>query len=137
MGAEDLARGRSAFSADMALGDPLVLRVLRSTESHANITAIDISEGLKVSGIVGILTAKDIPGERLYGLIQKDQPLLAQDRVRFKGEAIAVVAAKNERAAEKALSAIRVNYEPLGSVFDPEEALQESAPLVHEKGNLL
>ena len=137
MGAEDLARGRSAFSADMALGDPLVLRVLRSTESHANITAIDISEGLKVSGIVGILTAKDIPGERLYGLIQKDQPLLAQDRVRFKGEAIAVVAAENERAAEKALSAIRVNYEPLGSVFDPEEALQEGAPLVHENGNLL
>ncbi len=137
VGAEDLARGRSAFSADMTLEDPLVLRVFRSTESHAKIRDVDISDGLRVPGIVGILTAKDIPGERLYGLIQKDQPLLAHDRVRFRGEAMAVVAARDERAAEHALGAIRVDYEPLGSVSDPEEALKQGAPLVHEKGNLL
>lgn len=135
--AENLARGRSVFSADMAVRDPLVLRVFRSTESHARIRGLNISEGLKIPGVVGILTAKDVPGERRYGLIQKDQPLLARDRVRFLGEAIAVVAARDERAAERALNTIRVDYEPLGLVFDPEEALQQGAPLVHEKGNLL
>ena len=89
------------------------------------------------SSDLGILTAKDIPGERLYGLIQKDQPLLAYDRVRFRGEAVALVVAEDEWAAERALDAIRVDYEPLWSVFDPEEALKQRAPLVHEKGNLL
>ncbi len=137
VGSEDLSRGRSAFSADMALEDPLVLRVLRSSESHAKLHDLDISEALKIPGVVGILTARDIPGERLYGLIQKDQPLLAQDRVRFRGEAIAVVVAEDEFAAERALNAIRVNYEILDSVFDPGEALKPGAPMVHEKGNLL
>jgi CO/xanthine dehydrogenase Mo-binding subunit len=137
VGAEDLAQGRSAFSADMDLQGPLVLRVLRSTASHAKILDLAISKGLKIPGVVGILTAKDIPGEPLYGLIQKDQPLLADDRVRFRGEAIALVAAEDEWAAEQALNTIHVDYEPLGSVFDPEEALQQGAPLVHEKGNLL
>jgi len=135
--AEDLARGRSAFSADMALEDPLVLRVLRSTESHARIRTLDTTEGLKIPGVMGILTAKDIPGERFYGLIQKDQPLLADDRVRFRGEAMAVLVATDEGAAENALDAIRVDYEPLVTVFDPEDALKQGAPLVHEKGNLL
>ncbi len=137
IGAEDLARGRALFCADMTLQDPLVLRVFRSTESHARIADLDISEGLKASGVVGILTARDIPGERLYGLIQKDQPLLADDRVRFLGEAIALVVAEDEWAAERAINAIHVDYEPMESVFDPEEALKQGAPLVHEKGNLL
>ncbi|MEJ2024066.1 MAG: xanthine dehydrogenase family protein molybdopterin-binding subunit, partial [Deltaproteobacteria bacterium] len=137
VGSEDLSRGRSSFSADMALEDPLVLRVLRSSESHAQLHALDISEARKIPGVVGILTAKDIPGERLYGLIQKDQPLLAQDRVRFRGEALAVVVAENEWAAERAMQAVRVNYETLDSVFDPDEALKAGAPMVHEKGNLL
>jgi len=137
VGTEDLARGRAVFSADVALEDPLTLRVFRSVEPHAGIAALDISEGLTIPGVAGILTARDIPGERLYGLIQKDQPLLAHDRVRFQGEAIALVAARDEWAAERALEAIRIDYKPLDPIFDPEEALGEGAPLIHEGGNLL
>lgn len=137
VGVEDFARGRSAFSADMPLENPLVLRILRSTTSHSRIRQLDISEGLQSPGVVGILTARDIPGEIHYGLIQKDQPLLADDRIRFLGEAIALVAAADEWSAEHALDAIRVDCEPLDPVFDPDEALKDGAPRVHDKGNLL
>jgi len=90
-----------------------------------------------INTIIPKVGAEDIPGEKLYGLIEKHQPFLAQDRVRFRGEALAVLAAENERAAEQGLNAVRVKYDLLDTVFDREEALQEGAPLVHEKGNLL
>jgi CO/xanthine dehydrogenase Mo-binding subunit len=67
IGAEDLALGRSHFSGEMRLEDRLVLRVLRSRVSHARIRHLDITGGLEILGAVGILTARDIPDEDLYG----------------------------------------------------------------------
>ncbi|EFK96772.1 aldehyde oxidase and xanthine dehydrogenase, molybdopterin binding [sediment metagenome] len=86
---------------------------------------------------MGIFTAKDIPGKNLFGLINKDQPLLAHENVRFVGEAIALVAAVDKEAAYKALESIEIAYEDLPAVFDPEESLKAGAPLLHPKGNLL
>jgi CO/xanthine dehydrogenase Mo-binding subunit len=137
IGAPDLARGRRLFSDDIHLDESLVLRVLRGDKAHARIVSLDLVKAKQIPGVVRIFSATDVPGINLHGIINKDQPLLAQEKVRFKGEAIALVAAESRGAAEQAIRAIRVHYEELPSVFDPEESLKDHAPRVHEKGNLL
>ena len=137
IGLEKRLRGEPIFSADLALDDPLVLKVLRSTQAHALITGIDYKKALQIKGVVGIFTAKDIPGEKLTGIINKDQPLLAVDRVRSIGEPVTLVAAETEAAADQALKAIEVTYAALPAVFSPDAALAPGAPKIHEKGNLL
>jgi CO/xanthine dehydrogenase Mo-binding subunit len=137
IGAADLARGCRLFSEDIPLDNALSLHVFRSKKAHARILSLNVEEARKVKGVVGILTAGDIPGKNLFGLINKDQPLLAHDKVRFVGEAIALVAALDKEAGHKALEAIEVAYEDLPAVHDPHEAMKEGAPLVHAKGNLL
>jgi len=137
IGARDLARGCKAFSDDIRNRDALVLKVLRSNRPHAKILDVAVAVALKRPGVVGILTCKDVPGKNRHGLINKDQPLLSEDRVRFVGEPVALVAAEDEKAAQTAIEAIRVTYEDLPPVFDPEKALEDGAPTIHHKGNLL
>jgi CO/xanthine dehydrogenase Mo-binding subunit len=137
IGAVDLARGCRLFSEDIPLDGALTLQLFRSRKAHARILSLDVEKARKVNGVVGILTAKDIPGKNLFGLINKDQPLLAHEKVRFVGEAIALVAAADKEAAQKALEAIEVTYEDLPTLIDPEDSLKEGAPLIHAKGNLL
>ena len=137
IGAVERLKGGPIFSADLELDHPLTLKVLRSTRAHALITKIDIESALQVKGVVRVFTASDVPGNNLTGIINKDRPLLVSDKVRFVGDAIALIAAENEEAAEKGVNAINVVYEDLPAVFDPEEALKDSAPKIHEKGNLL
>ncbi len=137
IGAVERLKGEPIFSADLELEHPLTLKVLRSTRAHALITKIDIEGALQVKGVVRVFTAGDVPGNNLTGIINKDRPLLVSDKVRFVGDAIALIAAENEEAAEKGVNAINVVYEDLPAVFDPEEALKDSAPKIHEKGNLL
>jgi CO/xanthine dehydrogenase Mo-binding subunit len=137
IGAVERLKGEPIFSADLELEHPLTLKVLRSTRAHARILKIDIAGALQVTGVVRVFTASDVPGNNLTGIINKDRPLLVSDKVRFVGDAIALIAAENEEAAEKGVNAINVVYEDLPAVFDPEEALKNSAPKIHEKGNLL
>jgi CO/xanthine dehydrogenase Mo-binding subunit len=133
----DLVTGRSLFAEDAQAKGALVLKVFRSEKHHARILSIDTAKARNVQGIAGILTAADIPGVNQHGVIIKDQPLLARDKVRFAGEAIALVAAENEEAADEALRALDIQFEDLPPVFDPERALLRESALVHEKGNLL
>jgi CO/xanthine dehydrogenase Mo-binding subunit len=135
--ARDLATGRRLFSDDIPLERPLVLRIFRSKKAHARILDLDVEKARRVEGVAGVLTAADVPGKRLYGLIIKDQPVLAYDKVRFLGEPIAIVAAESEEAAQAALDRIRIGYEDLPIISDPEKALEAGAPLIHDKGNLL
>ncbi len=137
IGVRDLARGHKPFSDDIRLGDALFLKVFRSNKAHAKILDLEIAKALEVPGVVGILTSQDIPGTNQFGLIKKDQTLLAQDRVRFVGDAVALVAAEEEEAARDAIKAIHVTYKDLPPVFDPEKALEKDAPWIHEGGNLL
>jgi CO/xanthine dehydrogenase Mo-binding subunit len=137
IGAAERLGGRAAYAADLSLDGALVLRAFRSAKSHARILHVDIKKALRLEGVEAVFTEKDIPGTNLVGIIVKDQPLLATEKVRFVGEPIAVVAARNETQAQKALDLIEVKYEELPAVFDPDEALFEWAPRVHEKGNLL
>ncbi|NWG03726.1 MAG: xanthine dehydrogenase family protein [Syntrophaceae bacterium] len=131
------ALGEAKYGADLPCQEPLHLKVLRSPTSHAKIVRMQMEKALRVSGVERIFTAKDIPGKNLVGTIVKDQPILASDRVRYIGDAVALIAARTEEAAEEAAQKVVVVYEDLPSIIHPEEALHPHAPLIHEKGNLL
>jgi len=129
--------GEARYGADLSIKDPFHLKVVRSLKPHAKILRLQLDEALKVEGVERIFTAKDIPGKNLIGIIAKDQPILATDRVRYIGDPIALVAARTEEAAEKAAQRVVVLYEDLPTVTNPEEALKPYAPLIHQNGNLL
>jgi CO/xanthine dehydrogenase Mo-binding subunit len=108
-------------------------KILRSTRHHARILNVDIDDALKVSGVRAIITAKDLPPV-VYGFGDRraDMTVFATDRVRYKGDEIAAVAATDAAAAMDALDRIRVEYEDLPCVFDPQEAVKAGAPILHE-----
>jgi CO/xanthine dehydrogenase Mo-binding subunit len=136
-GALEKLTGKALFAADIALSKPLVLKALRSFHDHAEVVAIDAARALAIDGVVRVFTAADIPGRNALGIINKDQPLLAVDKVRSTADAVALVAAETKAAARAALAAITVTYNPLPAVLDPFEALKPDAPKIHPKGNLL
>lgn len=127
----DKVTGRSLYGVDVKLPGMLYGKILRSPYPHARIIKTDTDKARALSGVKAVLTAKEFAGGR-YGVGIKDQTLFPQDRVRFAGDAVAAVAAVDEERAEEALSLISVEYQELPSVFDPEEAIKKSAPLVHE-----
>ena len=135
--AVDLVTGKALFSDDIQLGDAVILGVFRSEKSHARIMSVDAKRAIEKPGVIGVLTAADVPGRNLHGLSLPDQPLLAEDRVRFVGEAIVLVAAENREALKKGIEAIEVKFEDLPGVHRIEDALKHDAPRIHEKGNVL
>lgn len=137
VGAPEKVTGTARFSADIELDRPLILKALRSDRPHAEIAAIDGRKALALEGVAAVFTAKDIPGKNLTGIIVKDQPVLAEGRVRCVGEAVALVAAETEAAADRALKAVEVAYRDLPAVLDAEKAMAADAPRVHAKGNVM
>src|SRR5256884_7807112 len=101
---------------------------VRSPHAHARVGTIDISAAVGMPGVHAVLTHEDIPGEKRYGLEFQDQPVLAYERVRFFGEPVALVAAEHPEQARRAAERIRVEYEPLEPLVDPERAT-EAEPL--------
>ncbi|MFQ5851526.1 MAG: xanthine dehydrogenase family protein molybdopterin-binding subunit, partial [Candidatus Binatia bacterium] len=99
---------------------------------HARILYIDTAEAEKIPGLYAVITGNDLPDRRV-GLALKDEYVLARDKVRYIGEAVAAVAAVDLETADAALKAIRVDYEELTPVFDAREALQDDAPIIHEE----
>ncbi|HEY64741.1 MAG TPA: molybdopterin-dependent oxidoreductase [Caldilineae bacterium] len=132
--------GRLKFADDISFPDMLHGRVLRSAHPHARIRRIDTSKAKALPGVVAVLTHADVPGRNRHGLIYEDWPVLCEDKVRYVGDAIALVAAETRDIATRALELIEVAYEPLPVVSDPVQARRPDAPLVHEEwptGNLL
>ncbi|MFI0844878.1 xanthine dehydrogenase family protein molybdopterin-binding subunit [Mesorhizobium sp. IMUNJ 23232] len=129
--------GKTAYFADRTFPGLLHLKMVRSPYHHARIKGIDTSAAEKHPGVVRVLTAKDIP-HNLYTILiliqvgPEDEHVLAEDKVRWKGEAVAAVVAETERAAQEAVDKVKVDYEVLPAVFDMEEALKPGAPLVNE-----
>jgi CO/xanthine dehydrogenase Mo-binding subunit len=130
------ASGKFRYAADVHLEDALIGKVLRSPLPHAVIKKIDAAEALAQPGVRAVLTYRDITGPNLFGAIIPDQAVLCRDRVRYEGDAVAVVAADSEEEAERALEHVDVEYEPLPVIATPQEALRPEAVKIHEKGNL-
>ncbi len=129
--------GEFAYSSDLWMEGVLWGATLRSPHPHAKILGIDITEALKVPGVEAVLTHEDVPGNKRYGLEFQDQPVLAYDKVRYKGEAVAVVAADHPETARRAMERIKVDYEVLDPVSDSVRAAHDPGyPLVHEEGSL-
>jgi CO/xanthine dehydrogenase Mo-binding subunit len=131
------ARGTHVFPSDYVLEGMLWLRVLRAHLPHARILSIDTSAAEQVDGVVGVFTARDVPGSNRVGSAVQDQPILCEEKVRYVGDALAVVAAESDEAAYGARDLIKVEYEPLPVVSDPRAALESGAPSVHDGGNLV
>ncbi|MBF7084462.1 molybdopterin-dependent oxidoreductase [Desulfallas sp. Bu1-1] len=129
--------GQAKFADDLSFPNMLYAKVLRSAHAHALIKNINTKRAKALPGVIAVLTADDVPGRNGYGIHIKDQPVLAKDKVRHYGDAVAVVAAETLKIAEQALELIEVDYEPLPGVFTVEDALKPGAPKIHPNGNLV
>lgn len=131
------ATGEAKFTVDIALPGMLYGKILRSPYPHAKILSIDTSKAEALPGVKAVITGKDT-GEVRFSFIDTprypaDQCPLAIDKVRFIGEEVAAVAAVSEDTAQEALGLIEVEYEELPAVFDPEEAMKDGAPRIHDR----
>jgi CO/xanthine dehydrogenase Mo-binding subunit len=121
-------KGEFAYASDLHAAGMLWGHTVRSPHASARILSIDTSEARRMPGVHAVLTHEDVPGRKTYGLDFPDQPVLAAERVRYFGEAVAIVAAEEPEQARRAAEAVRVEYEPLEPIIDPERAT-ESEPL--------
>jgi len=134
-----LVRGLGGFIGDLKVEGMVYAAFVRSPHAHARIVGVDSSEALRLDGVIGVLTAKDLGGVGNLPTVDEDaekKPTprrpLAVDVTRYVGEAVAVVLAKDRYTAEDAAELVRVDYEPLEAVVDVEEALKPGSPLVHD-----
>lgn len=131
--------GRTVFVDDVRVPGTLWVKALRSPHHHAAITSLDTSKAESMPGVHAIVTWQDVPlleyGHLSALGIPADEPLLAKDDVRYKGQPIAVVAAESEDAAQAAVEAIAVGYEERPALFDIRKAFDADAPRIHQWGN--
>lgn len=129
--APEKVTGTAIFGPDVVLSGMLYGKILRSPYAHAIIKSVDTSQAWELYGVRAVVTGDDMPGV-LGGEAMKDLPFLAQGKVRYVGDPVAAVAAEDLETAERAIKLIKVEYEEIPAVFDPREAMKESAPIIHE-----
>jgi len=137
--AREKVTGKAIYSDDIYFDDMLYLKIKRATHPHAYLRRIDISKAHKLPGVVKIITAADIPEVKNFGLIIKDQPVLIGigQKMRYMGDALAIVIAKSKEIASKAVKLIEVEVEKLEVISDPLRAMEKDVPLIHKDGNIL
>jgi xanthine dehydrogenase D subunit len=133
---EQKVRGEFPYSSDLRVDGMLWATTVRSPHPYARILSIDAAEALASPGVYAVLTHQDVPGHKVYGLEIQDQPVLAIDVVRYWGEAVALVAAETPEKARRAAQKVRVDFEVLTPLTDPELALTDAAPRLHPDGNV-
>src|SRR5712691_423516 len=129
--------GQFAYGSDLWMEGMLWGVTLRSPHPYARISGIKIGAALATTGVHAVLTHEDVPGANACGLERADQPVLAEDVVRYQGEPVALVAADHPEIARRAAKKIVVDYEVLEPVTDARKALGPGAPRLHESGNLV
>ena len=112
---------------------------VRSKYPRAKVLSIDTSEALKLEGVLGVLTADDVPGKNNIGHLEFisdwDEFIPVGGITRYIGDAVALVVAKDKKTLAEAKKLVKVEYEELPGLFTPEEAMAEGAPLIHSKPN--
>ncbi len=112
-------------------------KTLRSSRAHARIIKIDTVQAERLPGVRAVLTHRDIPGLNGFGMVKPHWPGLCRDRVRCRGDALALVAAESEIIAEEAINLIEVAYQPLPVIEEPVQSLGPEAFPIHVGGNCL
>ncbi len=130
--AREKVTGAGKYAADLTLPGMLVGKVLHSPHAHARIVSIDTSAAEALPGVHAVVTGRETPVK--YGIlpIGHDETVFAPHKVRYIGDNVAGVAAESEALAEEALRLIRVEYEVLPAVFDPEESMRAEGELIQE-----
>jgi CO/xanthine dehydrogenase Mo-binding subunit len=131
--------GKTVYVDDIQFPDILHLKMVRSPVPHARIKSLDFSKAEQVPGFVRAFTYKDVPKNIytilcLIGVGPDEEPVLAEEKVLYKGEQIAAIVAETEEAAMEAVSKVRLDLEELPAVFDVEEALAPGAPVLKDWG---
>jgi len=124
--------GRAKFTDDLKFANMLHAAPAYSDFVHARILSIDPAAAEQVPGVVRVLTAKDVPGLNRFGQIIRDFRILADDKIRYHGDVVALVIAETREIAIQAAQLVKVKAEALPAVLDPEAAMLPDAPLVHE-----
>ncbi|MEW6401572.1 MAG: molybdopterin cofactor-binding domain-containing protein [Chloroflexota bacterium] len=131
--------GEAIYTDDLKFDGMLYAKVKRAMIPHGFLTKLDISKAKAQPGVAAVLTAEDIPGEKNHGLVIYDWPVMVGvgERVRYVGDALAIVAAETLEIAEQAIGLIEAEFDLQPVITNPVQARQESVPQIHEKGNLL
>jgi 4-hydroxybenzoyl-CoA reductase subunit alpha len=126
--------GQTRFADDITLPRMLHCKLLRSKVAHARIVRIDVSRARQLNGVHLVLTGQDFPVP--YGIlpVSQDEHALATEKVRFVGDPVAAVIARDELTAFEALDLITVDYDPLETFATPEDSLAHDEPRIHEYG---
>lgn len=124
--------GREKYAADWYPEGMLWVGIKTSDYAHALIKNIDASLALQIQGVKAVLTCKDVMGSNRVGLPEGDQPVLADDKIRYRGDAVALILAESRELLQEAADRIEVVYQELPAVFDPELAMLPEAPVLHE-----
>lgn len=124
--------GRAEYITDLVVPGMLHGFVVRSPAVHARIISIEAAGARAVDGVVDVLVGKDVVAFGCWGLVLRDRPIIAIDRVRYVGEPVAVVIAETVEIAENAAELVDVEYEELPRATTIQEAMAEGAPLIHE-----
>ena len=131
--------GKAIYTDDLVFDGMLYAKVKRAMIPHGFLTKLDISKAKALKGVAAVLTAEDIPAERNHGLIIYDWPVMVAvgERVRYVGDAVAIVAAETAEIAEQAERLIEAEFDLQPVITNPVMAREEGVPQIHEKGNLL
>jgi selenium-dependent xanthine dehydrogenase len=131
--------GEAIYTDDLVFDGMLYAKARRAMIPHGFLTRLDISKAKALPGVVAILTAEDIPAARTHGLVIYDWPVLVgiRERVRYVGDAIAIIAAESQEIAEQAAALIEAEFDLQPVITNPVQARQVGVPQLHEKGNLL
>ncbi len=139
-----LLTGQTNWTDNIVLPGMLHMCFVRSPFAHARITSVDVSEAKSMPGVIAAFSGADFADEQASlpcgwpvteDIVMPPHPPMATDEVRYVGEAVAVVIARDRYEAADAIAAVDVNYEPLPPVLDMRAALEEGSPKVHEAGN--